>query len=47
MKTAELQKAITLLKQALSDLNAVPNRKYCENYKTAEEIERFLKTNEK
>jgi hypothetical protein len=40
-----LKNSVSLLKKALKDLNTVPNRKYCENYKTVGEIEAFLKEN--
>lgn len=39
----KLTKSVELLRQALKDLNSVPNRKYCENYRTAEKITTFLK----
>jgi len=39
----DLKNSVSLLKKALKDLNAVPNRKYCENYRTAGEIEAFIK----
>jgi hypothetical protein len=33
----------SILKLALKDLNSVPNNLYCQNYKTASEIQKFLK----
>ena len=37
-----LARAIGLLEEALKDLNSVPNKVYCENYKTCSKIEAFL-----
>jgi hypothetical protein len=34
--------AVSLLRRALADLNTVPNKKYCNNYDTCENIQIFL-----